>query len=148
MKFCEARQGRVFVIRLEDGEILHEQVERFAREHGIHAATVIAVGGADCGSKLVVGPERGRASPVIPIEHTLSSVHEIVGVGTLFPDESGGPALHMHAACGRADSAVTGCVRRGIRTWHVIEVIITELLDCRAARRPDSGTGFHLLEPA
>ena len=41
MKFSEARQGRVFVIRLEDGEIIHETIERFAGEQGIKAAALI-----------------------------------------------------------------------------------------------------------
>jgi predicted DNA-binding protein with PD1-like motif len=61
MRWSEGKRGRVFVLRLEDGEVLHEVVEEFARERGIMAATVLAVGGADKGSELVVGPEDGRA---------------------------------------------------------------------------------------
>ena len=38
MKYSEAKQGRVFIIRLEDGDILHESIEAFAREHSIKAA--------------------------------------------------------------------------------------------------------------
>lgn len=30
MKYSEARPGRIFVLRLEDGEIVHEVIERFA----------------------------------------------------------------------------------------------------------------------
>lgn len=29
MKYSEAKQGRIFVIRLEDGDIVHEELERF-----------------------------------------------------------------------------------------------------------------------
>ena len=32
MKYSQARQGRTFVIRLEDGDIVHEKIEQFARE--------------------------------------------------------------------------------------------------------------------
>jgi len=32
----------------------------------------------------------------------------------------------MHMACGREEETITGCVRRGVRTWHVLEVILTE----------------------
>jgi hypothetical protein len=32
--------------------------------------------------------------------HELAKVHEIVGTGTLFPDEAGIPILHMHVAGG------------------------------------------------
>jgi predicted DNA-binding protein with PD1-like motif len=147
MKVCEARQGRTFVIRLEDGEILHESIERFARENGVTAAALIVVGGADAGSRLVVGPEDGRASPVAPMEHALDGVHEITGSGTLFPDDTGTPVLHLHASCGRKSRAVTGCVRAGVQTWQVLEVVLFELLDCPAVRRPDPATGFKLLQP-
>ena len=44
MKYSQARQGRVFVIRLEHGEVLHEVLERFALEKKIAAAALILVG--------------------------------------------------------------------------------------------------------
>ena len=147
MKFSEARTGRAFVLRLEDGEILHEIIEEFAADKGIRAASVMAVGGADSGSRLVVGPEQDRALPVIPMETALDGVHELAGVGTLFPDESGKPVLHLHAACGRKTSARTGCVRRGVKTWHVLEVILIELVGSSGRRVKDAATGFELLQP-
>ena len=101
MKYSEAKPGRVFVIRLEDGEILHEEIEKFAREKGITAASLIAVGGADKGSKLVIGPEDREALPVTPMHLTLDDTYEATGTGTLFPDDEGNPILHMHLACGR-----------------------------------------------
>src|SRR5208283_2450490 len=64
MKFSEAKPGRFFILRLEDGDILHECIEAFARERNIRAAALIALGGADAGSKLVVGPQRGAVSPL------------------------------------------------------------------------------------
>lgn len=147
MKFSEAKQGRVFVIRLEDGDVMHAELERFAREHAIKAAALLAVGGADRGSRLVVGPQEAAARPVQPLEHTLADVHEFAGLGTIFPDETGEPVLHMHAACGREAAAVAGCVRAGVKTWQVMEVVLMELADCRATRAPDPATGFKLLEP-
>jgi predicted DNA-binding protein with PD1-like motif len=147
MKYSEATRGRTFILRLEDGEILHETIEAFAAEHSINAAAVIAVGGADEGSTLIVGPEEGRSTPVIPMEHILNDVHEIAGVGTIFPDKDGKPVLHMHIAGGRNDRAVTGCVRRGVKVWHILEVILFELVDSSACRLTDKETGFELLEP-
>ena len=147
MKYSQARQGRVFVIRLEDGDILHEAIEGLARDEGIQAGVLIVVGGADRESTLVVGPEDGRAQPVTPMAHVLTDVHEIAGVGTLFPDEEGTPVLHMHAACGREDETVAGCVRRGVRVWKVMEVVLMELTQSQARRVFDEGTGFQLLEP-
>ena len=147
MKYSEANQGRIFILRLEDGEILHEEIENFAAEHSVKAAAVIALGGADEGSRLVVGPEEGRSTPVVPMEHLLENVHEIAGVGTIFPGKDGKPVLHMHIAGGRNDRAVTGCVRRGVKVWHILEVILLELEDSSARRVLDEQLGFELLEP-
>jgi len=147
MKYSEAKQGRTFVIRLEDGEVVHEQIERFARDHSINAAALIIVGGADKGSRFIVGPEQGRGKPLMPMEHILDDVHEIAGVGTLFPDEKGDPMLHMHTAGGRKTSTITGCVRNGVKTWHILEVILFELVDSTGVRDIDPETGFKFLVP-
>ena len=147
MKYSETKQGRIFVIRLEDGDCLHEKIENFAKEKSINAASLIAVGGADAGSKLVVGPENGRSNPVVPMETVLNNVYEIAGTGTLFPDDDGNPILHMHIACGRKTDSITGCVRRGVKVWQVMEIILTELDDCSAIRTMDNKTGFKLLQP-
>jgi len=147
MKYSEAKEGRTFVIRLEDGEIVHEQLEKFAADHGVHRASLLVLGGADKGSLLVVGPEESRSNPVMPMTHELYDAHEITGTGTIFPDEKGNPILHMHMACGREENTVTGCIRNGVKVWHVIEVIMTELLETQAIRQYDPLTGFKLLEP-
>ena len=147
MKYAAAKQGRVFVIRLEDGEIVHEEIERFAREQSIRAAALIIVGGADRGSTLVVGPQDGESRPVTPLAQVLPDVHEVAGVGTLFPDEEGNPILHMHMACGRKTDTVTGCVRTGVKVWEVMEVILFELAGTTGRRVLDPETGFKLLQP-
>jgi predicted DNA-binding protein with PD1-like motif len=147
MHYTQATQGRVFVIKMDDGEIVHEVVERFAAEHGIAAAALILVGGAQRGSRLVVGPADGDARPVAPMELILDDVREIAGVGTLFPDETGTPILHMHAAAGRGSETVTGCVRRGVKVWQIGEAVLFELLGCAAVREFCPEMGFSILNP-
>ena len=147
MKFSECKRGRTFVIRLEHGDVLHEAIEKFAREMSILAGVLVVVGGADKGSTLVTGPESGDAFPVEPLSRVLDNVHEIAGTGTLFPDEKGQPLLHMHIACGRRDSTTTGCIREGVKVWQVMEVILIELTQTGSVRVFDANTGFHLLDP-
>ncbi|MFP4159755.1 MAG: PPC domain-containing DNA-binding protein [Desulfobacterales bacterium] len=147
MKYSEAGLGRVFVLRLEDGDVVHECVERFAAENRVKAAAVVMLGGADSGSRLVAGPEQGRASGIVPVILMLENVHEAAGVGTIFPDDSGAPVLHMHMACGRRNDSVTGCVRAGVKVWHVMEAVVIELTETDAVRLHDEVTGFALLEP-
>ncbi len=147
MKSASGTAGRTFVLRLEDGEVLHEQIEIFALENSISSASVLAVGGADDGSRLIVGPKDGRSSPVEPMSHVLEGVHELSGIGTIFSDEDGNPLLHMHASCGRDGRAVTGCVRAGVRVWLIMEVMIHEVIDITAVRVRDPVNGFALLQP-
>ena len=147
MKYSECKQGRTFVIRLEHGDIVHAEIEKFARETSIKAGILVVVGGADSGSTLVVGPEDGDVFPVTPLTQVLENVHEIAGTGTLFPDEDGRPVLHLHMACGRQETTTTGCIREGVKVWQVMEVILIELTETRAARVLDRKTGFHLLNP-
>jgi len=79
--------------------------------------------------------------------HDLTDVHEITGTGTLFPDENGGPVLHLHMACGREDQTRTGCIRQGVKVWQVMEVVLFELLETGSKRIVDSDLGFFLLHP-
>ncbi|MFC1584450.1 PPC domain-containing DNA-binding protein [Fibrobacterota bacterium] len=135
------------MIRLENGDILNQCIENFAVKHHLSAASLAFVGGVDKGSRLIVGPEDGEALPVTPMEHRLAEAHEAFGTGTIFSDEQGRPVLHMHISCGRGRHAITGCVRLGVKIWHIGEVILEEITDTSAVRRADVRTGFNLLEP-
>ena len=146
MKYTNAQLGRVLVIRLEDGDVVHECIEEAARAEGIARAAVILLGGADGGSRIVTGPEDGRAPTIVPFERVLHDVHEMAGVGTLFPDEGGAPKLHLHAAFGRDDQVTAGCIRTGVKTWIIGEVVVIELAGSEAIRRVDPDTGFELLD--
>jgi predicted DNA-binding protein with PD1-like motif len=146
MRYSEAVLGRVFVLRLEDGEALNTTLETFAREHGIARGLAFYVGGGAGGTGLVVGPDADRDDAIVPLLHALSGVHETFAVGTLFPNETGDPVLHMHAACGREGSAVVGCTRAGLETWLIGEMILIEITQTAASRRVDPASGFELLE--
>jgi len=148
MKYTEATQGRVFILRLEQGDTLPDTIEAFAAEKGIASALVQLLGGADSESTIVSGP-RDADSPRQPLEvykQQLSDIHESFGIGTLFLDESLQPKLHMHAAFGRSKHALVGCIRPGVSVWLYMEVAIVELLNCKAQRKVNPENGFTLLE--
>ena len=144
MQYSEGRLGRVFAIRLEHGEAMPESLERFATEQGVHSGLAIMVGGADEGSRFVVGPQDSHTLPPVPMVNVLTGVHEVAAIGTLFPDETGKPTLHMHATFGRGDAALSGCIREGIVTWQVLEIILLEITGLTATRILDPDTGFRL----
>lgn len=147
MKHSQAELGRVFVIRLEDGDRLPAAIEKFAARNGVLRGLCILVGGINEGGRIVVGPEDGRTLPPVPILFPLEGVHEVAGVGTIFPDQEGKPILHMHAALGRSGITRAGCIRPGVEVWQVGEVILLELVGSGSRRLADRATGFELLEP-
>ena len=146
MKACEGRLGRVFVIRLEDGDVVPECIERFAEENGVSVGHVVLVGGIREG-EVVVGPRRSQERPPQPMLLPIDGAHEVAGVGVLAPGEDGRPQLHIHAALGRSGKTTTGCLRPGVTTWLVAEAILYEILDAKVARLRDNESGFELLEP-
>jgi predicted DNA-binding protein with PD1-like motif len=146
MQYDEGRLGRIFVLRLEEGDRLPDSIETFARAHSIKSGIVVYLGGADDGSRMVVGPEANRGEAVIPIIHVLKGIQEVLALGTLFPNESGEPVLHLHAAAGREGNASVGCTRAGVDVWLVGEVVVFELLGTSGQRKKDPHTGFELLQ--
>lgn len=145
MKAREGQTGRVFVIRLEDGDVVPGCIERFAEENGVSVGHVILVGGIG-GGEIVVGPRRSDERPPEPMLLPVDGAHEVVGVGVLAPGEGGKPQLHIHAALGRSGRTMTGCLRPGVTTWLVGEVILYEILGVDVARVRDEESGFALLE--
>ncbi len=144
MKSAEGTVGRVFVLRLEDGDRIPDCIEEFAQEKGIKGGFCSLLGGIGKG-RLVEGPEDGAASPVVPMLRQIENVHEAVALGTLFPSEDGTPRLHMHAALGRDGKVRAGCVRAGIDVWKICEVVILEILETGMSRVLDRSTGFEVL---
>ena len=146
MQFTEAKLGRVFVLRLHDGDRIPVVLESLAAKKNVSTALCFFLGGAKENSRVVVGPKNAYALPPEPMVTLLEGVHEACGVGTIFADEEGKPKLHMHTSFGRNENTVTGCVRMGIEVWQIGEVVMLELTGATAHRAKDKETGFEFLE--
>lgn len=145
MRYSQGSIGRIFVLRLDDGDLLNDTLEAFAAEQGVTRGLAFYVGGSADGSKVVVGPDASRDDAIVPLIHSLAGAHETFAVGTLFPNEVGEPVVHMHAASGREGGATVGCARAGLQTWLVGEVVLLEILGCDGLREMDAASGFELL---
>ena len=146
MQFTEAKLGRIFILRLHDGDHLPDILESFAAENHVTTALCFFLGGVKEKGRVVVGPKNGSALPPEPMVTLLNGVHEACGVGTIFADEEGKPKLHMHASFGRNEKTITGCVRMGMDVWRIGEIILLELTGTTAHRAIDKETGFEFLE--
>lgn len=146
VKYTEASLGRIFILRLEQGDKIPDTIESFAKEKNIKSAVVFFIGGADKGSKVVVGPRDGAEEKPVPIITTLAGTSESVGVGTIFINENNDPKLHLHSAFGHGEKTITGCTRKGVDIWLYGEVIIMEIVNNSSVRKIDKLTAFELLE--
>ncbi len=143
MEYTQGSLGRVFVARLNEGESVYDAVTEIARREGVASAVVFAVGGMRSG-RVVTGPEHPTGK-IVPHLEEFNDAREVVGVGTLFPQE-GQPSLHLHAGIGRGQSALVGCPREGMTVFLVLEVVIIELLGVKAERVLDEAAGMRLLQ--
>lgn len=141
MQYTEGQLGRVFVVRIDNGEDLLTSVSRFISDKSVSAGTILFLG-ALMNGRMVTGPEE----PVIPpVPHFVmfEGGWEVFGVGTIYPGE-GGPNIHYHASVGRSGHALTGCLRETAVAYLVVEVVILEFTGLSARREFDEKTQVHL----
>ena len=141
MQYAQGEVGRVFVLRIDNGEDFLEAMRLFIADKGIQCGSVTFLG-ALMNGRMVTGPEE----PVIPpVPHFVlfEGGWEVFGVGTIYPGE-GGPHIHYHASVGRAGHALTGCLREKATTYLIIEAIVTEFKNLAGRREFDAKTQMHL----
>jgi len=142
MQYAEGKIGRVFMVRIDDGEDFLASMHRFIAEKSILSGSVIFLGALMSG-RMVTGPEE----PVIPpLPHFVmfEGGWEVFGVGTIYPGE-GGPHIHYHASAGRAGHALTGCLREKAATYLIVEAVIFEFTGLQARREFDERARMELL---
>lgn len=141
MQYTEGKIGRVFVVRIDDGEEMLASLRTFIAEKDIQAGSITFLGALMSG-RMVTGPEE----PVIPpVPHFVmfEGGWEVFGVGTIYPGE-GGPHIHFHASVGRSGHALTGCLRDQATTYLIVEAIIHEFVGLTARREFDEKMQLHL----
>ncbi|MFY9801031.1 MAG: PPC domain-containing DNA-binding protein [Methanoregula sp.] len=141
MQYTEGQLGRVFVVRIDNGEDMLVSLRQFIDDKAIRAGSILFLG-ALMNGRMVTGPEE----PVIPpVPHFVmfEGGWEVFGVGTIYPGE-GGPHIHYHASVGRSGHALTGCIREKAITYLIIEAVILEFTGLTARREFDKKTQVHL----
>lgn len=143
MQYEAATAGRIITIRLSEGEPVYESITAVAVKEKVTRAVLWIIGGVK-NSRVVVGPERDDERPLVPMQVFLPDSREIVACGTLFPNETDEPSLHIHASFGKSGTTVTGCPRLSLDCWLVTEIIMIEIAGGTAFRKADEN-GFQLL---
>jgi uncharacterized protein len=141
MQYSEGRIGRIFMIRIDDGEDLLEELRRFAERMNVKTGTIQFLGALKQG-RMVTGPEEPVIPPV-PHWEMYNDGWEVIGFATLYPGENG-PSIHVHASLGKGGSTKTGCLRKQAEAYLVVEAVLTEYVGISARRMIDEKTGLHL----
>ncbi len=142
MQYSEGSLGRIFVLRMDDGEDLISSIQRFVLEKRIESCMALFIGALRDG-KAVTGPE----VPVIPPTphfESFDSAWEVFGMATVYPSSSG-PKLHIHSSFGLGREALTGCIREMASIYLIVEAVLFEFSGLNACRELDEKTGLHLL---
>jgi predicted DNA-binding protein with PD1-like motif len=141
MQYTEGQIGRVFIVRIDDGEDMLLSLRQFILDKNIQTGSIHFLG-ALMNGRMVTGPEE----PVIPpVPHFVmfEGGWEVFGVGTIYPGE-GGPHIHYHASVGRSGHALTGCLREQAVTYLIVEAVIMEFTGITARREFDEKMQLHL----
>jgi len=143
MQYTEGQIGRVFVVRIDDGEDMLLSLRQFVLDKNIQTGSIHFLG-ALMNGRMVTGPEE----PVIPpVPHFVmfEGGWEIFGIGTIYQGE-GGPHIHYHASVGRSGHALTGCLREKAITYLIVEAVIMEFTGLTARKEFDKKMQLHLPE--
>ena len=137
MQYSEGQLGRVFVVRIDDGEDFLAVMHDFIQDKSVQSGTIFFLGALRQG-RMVTGPEE-LVLPPEPHYVMFEGGWEMVGIGTICPGDDG-PAIHFHASVGRAGHALTGCLREKAITYIVAEAIVLEFTGLDIRRQLDEKT--------
>ncbi|HKP17048.1 MAG TPA: PPC domain-containing DNA-binding protein [Gaiellaceae bacterium] len=134
MKAKQLGGGR-WVLVLDKGDEPVEELERFAREHGVTAASFTGIGAFD---DVVLGYfDRERK------EYAEIAVTEQVEVLSLAGDVAladGEAKVHAHVVLGKRDGTAHGGHLLRARVWPTLEVVLAESpAELRKSHDPETG---------
>ncbi|GAB3867637.1 DNA-binding protein [Nocardioides maradonensis] len=125
---------------MDKGDEAFEQLGLFAREQGVTAAGLTAVGAARAVTL-------GYFDPVLS-DYRSTEFDEQVEVLSLVGDiaaKDGEPAVHAHVTLGRRDSSAIGGHLQKMSVWPTLEVVVTEM-PAHLAKKVDHETGLALID--
>ena len=130
--FVSKQTGRSFVLRLDQGDLVLESIERLIQDAGIQNGVVVSGIGTVDASVLHMVTSTGYP-PVEFFDRKESEPIEVVSIQGFIAD--GTPHLHMMIS--DKDAALGGHLEHGCKTLYLAEIVITEYLDLSVRRVPD-----------
>jgi len=143
LSFKECRQGRRFIISIQPGAKLVEQLLLFARHVGLeHGAIVSAIGSVRNVefSDIQAGARLPITEPRMPV-HRIEGPLDLLGLeGNLVPTESGSVDAHLHIFGSKSSGEVVGGHLIEAEVFATCEIILSEY-QVEGVERQRSKTG-------
>lgn len=140
MEYQAGKTGRVFYVRFDNGEDLHEGIRDLVTRENIRCAWFQIFGGLRQAG-VVTGPKE-PVMPPEPVWREVADTREVLGMGSVFWDDEQ-PLIHLHAAMGHHGDTLTGCVRRDSQVYLVIELMLIEVTGIEVTRPWFAKGGFN-----
>ena len=129
--FYTDKQGRTFVLRMERGDLLREQITELCRENGISNAVIVS----GIATFDIVNIQMTNTTGY-PIEYDVLKLTEPLELasmdGTII---DGSP--HLHGVLGSGSKTYAGHLLDGCRILYLGEVVIQEIAGIGLERTPD-----------
>jgi predicted DNA-binding protein with PD1-like motif len=143
LSFRECRQGRRFIIRVQPGANLVEQLLLFARHVGLeHGAIVSAIGSVRNVefSDIQAGARLPITEPRMPV-HRIEGPLDLLGLeGNLVPTEAGSVDAHLHIFGSKSSGEVVGGHLIEAEVFATCEIVLSEY-QVEGVERQRSKTG-------
>ena len=141
-KACDS--GRRFILKINQGEDIHERLRAFASEADVKNGIIIsAVGsvydvefrGIKSGAKLPLTPARTST-------HMQAGPLELLSLtGNIFPDEKNETDVHMHITVSKSSGEVLGGHLYGAKVFASCEVQVSEIIVTGVERHLSKSAG-------
>lgn len=142
MRWRESTEaGRTLVVVCDIGENPISAITQAARESGMTAAQVTAVGGLQAAELGYFDREQQEYLP-IPVDEQV----EVLSLVGDIAEHNDQPEVHVHAVLGRRDGSTVGGHLLSGQVWPTLEAIVTEAAPT-LAKRVDPRTGLALISP-
>lgn len=142
-KRVQESEPATYVLVFEPGDELIEELESFARQQGLDAASYTGIGAFSEVTLRYFDRQRKEYEP-IPVKEQV----EVLNLtGNIARKAEGGVKAHTHAVVGKRDGTALGGDVGEARVWPTLELVVTE--SPRHLRRVhDEQTGLALIDPA
>ena len=132
MEYSTGNMGRIFMVRFDDNDDFLGELTALVRKENIRRGWFNVIGGLR-EADVVIGPKE-PVMPPDPVWKDVREAREVLGVGSVFWDENDEPRIHLHTSLGHHGDTMTVCVRKGTKTYLILEVYLIEIVGTEATR--------------